>query len=418
MRALTLAVVVACATVASADGERRIAVLASPGDARRERVLVDALRIYTRDLGASVRVAGAAPGPLDAGVIARVAAQAHADGDEIVVWLAVRDGAPVLLALRAATGELRETAVERDEPLRTARTLALKVRALLTTSATTPDWSVPPEAATPAPSATPPAAPSAPAPASPPPSAPAPASPPPSAPSPASPPPSAPAPAAPPVSSVPAPAAPTVSSSAPSAVSAPSPGARAAAAARSPPPAAVTVRRAPPPGGDRVELHAEYGVIVPTSPAWLRHGLMVRVAVPLGRRPLALFADTAFTTAPSMTLDSSTLSARVWPVAVGLALRLRRARWQLSGGPRASLQIIDADAHAADGRVAAMRLYAAGVGLLGDVRWLVWRNVALVASISAEALVPRVQLTAGGAGASDLGWVQLGASAGAVFSVP
>jgi hypothetical protein len=385
VRALVCALVLAAATTANAaDGTGGIAVLASGRDPRREAVLVDALRIYTRDLGRSVRVAGAAPTTLDADAIAAVAAQARADGDEIVVWFGARDGAPVLLALRAPTSELRETAVERDEPLRTARTLALKVRALVTTDAPR-DWSVPPEADAVREAAPPsPTAPSAATPA-------------------AAPPPATPA----------APPADTTTTAAPTTTGAP-----AAPAASAGLRIATVTRPAPRSDGDRIELAAEYGVIVPTDPTWLRHGLFVRVAAPLGRRPLALFADAAFTTAPSTTVDGSRVAARVWPVGLGLALRLRRTRWQLSGGPRASLQIVDVDARAADGRVAAARLYSAGLGLAGDARFRATRNVAVVASLTVEALLPRLQLAAGGAGATDLGWVQLGLSTGLVFSAP
>jgi hypothetical protein len=388
MRALVCAIVIiACASSAIAGGP--IAVLTGGGDPRREAVLVDALRIYTRDLGRTVRIAGAAPSAFDADAIAGVAAQARGDGDEIVVWFGEREREPVLLALVVATGELRETGVERDEPLRTARALALKIRALLTTEAPR-EWSVPPEAravreqaaqASEAPPAPPPAV----------------ANPPPAATNP------------PPVATNPPP---TVANPRP-------PSAQPTAAAPPLAPSTATLNRpVARRRGDRVELHAEYGVVVPTAPTWFRHGLTVRVAVPLGSRPLALFADAAFLTAPTTTVDASSVTTRVWPVAVGVALRRTRPRWQLAGGPRVSLQIVDAAVNAADGRVASARLYSAGVGLVGDVRWLATRNIAVVASLSAEALLPRLQLAAGGNAATDLGWAQLGANAGIVFSAP
>lgn len=169
---------------------------------------------------------------------------------------------------------------------------------------------------------------------------------------------------------------------------------------------------------ERIAIAAEYAVVVPTEPIWLRQGLLVRISAPLPRVPLVLFADAAFTTAPSTTLDDSRVAARIWPVGAGLAVELRRPRWLLVGGPRASLQIIDVDVHAADGRVAATRLYSAGLGLAAVVRFRATRQLGLVGSVFAEALVPRVQLTAGGPSATDLGWVQLGFSAGAVFSAP
>jgi hypothetical protein len=379
MRGLVCAILAVCATPAFA-GAGGIAVLTSDGDARRDAVLVDALRIYTRDLGRAVRTGGPAPAALQTDAIARVVSDARRDGDDVVVWFTERNGEPVLVAVVAASGDLRETTAERDEPLRTARTLALKVRALLTTEAPR-EWSEPPEAR---------------AAREPPPASPAPSS------------------TTPPSASN----APSASTTAPPSA-APPPAVPPSAAPGTPASNAATIRRTRRDDRvSRVELHAEYAVVVPTEPAWFRQGLVVRLAVSLGRRPLALFADAAFMTAPTNTVDASTITARVWPVGVGVALRRQRPRWQLTGGARASLQIVDADARAADGRVASARLYSAGLGLIGDVRWLITRNLGLVASLSAEALLPRLQLAAGGTGATDLGWLQFGATAGVVFSVP
>ncbi len=161
-----------------------------------------------------------------------------------------------------------------------------------------------------------------------------------------------------------------------------------------------------------------YGAIVPTQTAWVRHGLTVRLAVPWGRLPLTAFVDASFTTEPSTLVDGTTIAARVWPLGAGIAVRLKRPRWQLSGGPRLSLQIVDADARAMDGRAGAARRYSAGIGLLGEVAWLFSRHVAAVVSVGAEALVPRLELTGGGPGATDLGWVQFAFSGGLLFSIP
>jgi hypothetical protein len=360
MRSLAVAVVVLWRLTAMASEAANVALLSSGQDARREAVLLDALRIYTRDLGRSVRTAGHAPASLDPDALEAVATSARAAGDEIVVWFGERDGAAVLYALRVATMDLRETAVEPDEPLRTARTLALKVRALLTTRDPR-EWSVPPEAKAVAERQ--------------------------------------------PTPDMPRPT--------------PSPSPSTSTSTSTPATAQPTLRAPPPPKSrDFVELSAEYGVMVPTQPAWFRHGLTVRVAVPWRRWPLAAFVDTAFTTAPSTTVDGNTLGARIWPLAAGVELRLRRPRWQLAGGPRASLQIVDAEVRAADGRVGSNRLYLAGLGLLGEAAWLFSRNVGLLASISAEVLVPRLQLAAGGPSTSDLGWVQFGINLGACFSLP
>src|SRR5213595_3878595 len=87
---------------AQADERRGVLVLTSGHGG--ETVLVDALRIYTRDLGRAVRLGGRAPATLLPEDLAQVASEA---GDaEVVVWFGERN---VLHALRVATLELRET---------------------------------------------------------------------------------------------------------------------------------------------------------------------------------------------------------------------------------------------------------------------------------------------------------------------
>jgi hypothetical protein len=371
MRWLACAAVLALPLGARAEEPRGVVVLVRGHDHGREVVLVEALRIYMRDRGRPVQLGGPAPAgppPFDAAERARLDDEARRAQAEVVVWFGERGGAPVLYALRIPTADLRETPVETDDPLLATRTLALKIRALLSPRADETSWSVP-ENAPGDPGTTPEPASSEPEPEPEPDSEPAPA--------PAPPPPAAP---------VPAPA----------------------------------VRAAPPPPPPRhawLEATAAYGAMVPTSTTWVRHGLTVRLAAPLGRLPLAAFADTAFTTEPSTTVDGGSIAARVWPVGVGLAARWRRAHWQLAGGPRVSLQIVDA--HAERGtRANGLLRYSAGLGALGEVTWLFSRHVGAVASLSVEALVPRLELAAGTSGTTDLGWVQFGLGAGLVVSLP
>jgi hypothetical protein len=165
-----------------------------------------------------------------------------------------------------------------------------------------------------------------------------------------------------------------------------------------------------------VEITALYGVMVPTNADWLRHGLTVRVAMPVWR--MSLFADVAFTTAPTVTVDQSPVGARVWPVAIGAQFKLARPQWTLSGGPRVSLQIIDATARAVNGDVGTARRYSAGLGAIVEGAWNFSRHVAALVSITAEALVPRWEFAAGGNGSTDLGWAQFGFNAGLLISIP
>jgi hypothetical protein len=137
-------------------------------------------------------------------------------------------------------------------------------------------------------------------------------------------------------------------------------------------------------------------------------------------RRWSVFADASFfVVEPSVVVDGTTrIAARIWPVGIGALVRWGRRRWQIAGGPRVSLQIADVDAVSADGRGGSARRYSAGLGGVFEGAWLFSRHVGALASVGAELLVPRLQFSAGGAGASDLGWVQFAFNLGLVFSMP
>src|SRR5206468_2851316 len=88
------------------------------------------------------------------------------------------------------------------------------------------------------------------------------------------------------------------------------------------------------------------------------------------------------------TAPSPSRTARVWPLGAGVQFRLDRPQWRISGGPRLSLQIVDAEARARNGQVGSAQRYSAGLGLIGEAAWKFSRHVAALLSISAEALVP------------------------------
>jgi hypothetical protein len=399
------------AVAAAAESGGGIVVLAgatsrAEGGRAREAVLVDALRIYTRDLGRTVRLGGRAPAALTAEALDRVAGDARLSGADVVVWFGERAGVPLLYALKAASLELRETAVAAGDTLGSARAAALKVRALLAPVADDTQWAVPPEAPTPRPN--PPAV-------TPPPTM---TKPPPATTPIATVPPTTTPTATAPTATAPPTTAPTATAPAPSPV-ATSP-AVATAPAPNVPPAATSVQRRPAPTSRRhpwLEATVAYELIVPTRPDWLRQGLVVRLTVPFGRVPLAAFVDGAFTNAPSVTVDGATIGARIWPVGAGIVARLLRPRWQLAVGPRASLQIVEADAAGAGRATHAQRL-SAGVGLHAEGAWLFSRYVGAVVALGGEALVPRQQLAAGGPHATDLGWAQFMLSAGLLLRIP
>jgi hypothetical protein len=398
-----------------------IGVLVRAGDRARAQALVEALRIYTRDLGRAVHMSGAAPQVASGEALAHIAERAREEGDDVVVWLGERDSAPLLFAFVVARFDLRETRAERDA-LDDARTLALKIRALLAPGAAataTKEWaSVPPTTplpatakanASPAPAtASAPPAPATSAPSAQPPAA---AQPPPAA-APSAP---AAAPSSPPAT---ASSAPVAAPSPPPAGASPAPVAAPAAPA-APRANAAVARSSPPPRASKVELTAAYVLTVPTEPAWLRQGLLVRVTVPWGRLPVAAFLDTAFTTAPSAPVDAATVAARVWPIGAGVALRLVRPRWRLAAGPRVSLQNVQSSAHGPQNQSGAATTYSAGLGLVTEGAWLFSRYVGAVVSISGEGLVPRQQFLAGpGPGVADLGAAQFNFSLGFVVQIP
>jgi hypothetical protein len=369
--ALAAVLVLVCSLLmvgrAGADEPRRVHVL-SAGEKARETVLVDALRIYTRDLGRTVVTGGTAPSAIDPAEIERLAADARRDGDEVVVWFGRER--PVLYALRPdAAAEVRETAVEPGDPLSTARTLALKVRALIAPHVDEAVWAIPPEMAASAKAETPSVEVEEP------------------------PPPPLPPPPPPPTETKPM---------------------------ESKPAAAVTAAPARP-RRTWLELGAGYGFVTSEDARWIRHGFAVRLAVPLSRI-FALSADASFFVVdPSATVGGSTVSARVWPVALALSARIRRPRWQLEGGPRVSLQIIDVTAKE-PGRTDEKQLYSAGLGAFVQAAWLFSRHAALVANFGVEALVPNQHLDVPGAqtgrAQADLGWVQFALNAGFMFSIP
>jgi hypothetical protein len=182
-------------------------------------------------------------------------------------------------------------------------------------------------------------------------------------------------------------------------------------------PTSTGIRAAAAPRRTWLVATAAYGVTVPTTADWLRHGLTVRLAMPWGRWPVAAFVDAAFTTEPSVTIDGRAISARIWPVGAGVALALERPRWHLAGGPRLSLQIVDAEAQAGD-QTGSARRYAAGLGALVEGAWRFSRPVALTGAVTVEALVPRLAFAAGGPDRTDLGWVQFGFWGGLAVFVP
>jgi hypothetical protein len=167
----------------------------------------------------------------------------------------------------------------------------------------------------------------------------------------------------------------------------------------------------------RVELGVAYGLDVPTSTTWLRHGVVVRLGARLGRLPLAVELDGAFTSQPSGGPAGYAVTVRDLPFGLALDYRFERPRYLLAIGPRASLHALLLAASSPDGRTGSSTRWAAGLGAVAHARWQATDYLALDLTLHAEALVPHEQLLVDGMPAADLGVFQFGASAGVVFRV-
>lgn len=363
----------------AAETRGGVVLLHRRGATQREAPLFDALRIYTRDLGLSATMGPDAPATLSSEDLLEVASYARQEGAEVVVWFGGENDRPALFALRVATNDLRATEVTGDDLDGAARTLALKVRTLLTPGVSVEERVWTPVAETPA-TPKPPEAVSPPAPprVAPPPTA-APALPPPGA---------------------------TAPSAAPA--SAPAAGANAVVAA------APSVGRPP----AWLEATAAYQIGGPPDSTWLRQGLSIRLAVPLRRYPVAPFLDVAATNRPSSMTSAGTIEVSDVPIGLGLAARWRRSRLLLDFGPRASLHVLSVSGAATDGRPGAATRYTAGVGgLIGGVYFLTDR-LGIAATFIAEALLPRREFDIDHRLVADLGAADFSGSAGLLFVVP
>lgn len=361
------------ASLSAVAAERSgVLLLERPGYRSEEAALLEALRIYTRDLGRPVRLDGGAPASESAEELARARARGRTAGVEIVLWLAGEGREPALYALRLEPAELRSTPLGAGEIDIEARTLALKVRALLTLTPDAPprpewrDLDVPPPLKTP-------------------------------------------------LDAEPDPA-PAVSESAAATVAAasvtPTVVARDAPAA---PLAVATVVAAPAPRRQvRLELGLAYGFDLPTDPTLLRHGGTLRVGWLPSRWPLAIEADAALTTHPTNDKDAYRVTVSDVPIGLALSWRLPRPPFLFSLGERTSLHIFDGTAEGA-GRQGSQRNYSAGIGVLGQARWAALDYLAVVLTLQAEALVPHWRFMRDTTVAADLGAFQFGASLGLVF---
>lgn len=361
---------------------RRILLLHHAAWRKEEAALLEALRIYTRDLdGAIVSSDASSEATLPAGgrALAAVAEQGQKAAAIAVAWFSDEDGLR-LHTLRVATMDLQITPVRPREDLDVAaQTLALKLRAFLTQEAAPASAPQLPE-------------------------------------------------------SGPANRQPRGADDLPSASAAAqvkegdakkgtstlselatplppqaSPGERLTG---SPVRAAIKAQR---------PLHLEvgfgYGIDVPLDPQWLRHLLVLRTALVFSKLPLSIELDGAAATRPTVAAAPYQVSIGDSPIGLALSVRLLRPRFLLSLGPRASLHIVQAAVQGESAPGGEVFRFSAGLGAVAQARLRLLRFLSLNLAVIAEGTVPRQRFTVGGSVAADLGAFRFGSSLGVLFEV-
>lgn len=404
---LLVIVVLLLSTIAEA-APQRILLLSQPAWSTQEAALVESLRIYTRDLSCSIVVSAAPRTSL--GVLApqQIVAQGVGAKASVVAWFADAAGLQ-LFSLRVATGDIQATLLDpSSDPSSAAPSLALKLRALLTSEPTrsqelatevadsqpgserTIEQAVQPQQQVPAAPQTSSTA---------------------TAPS----------------SDSHQEAARTVSTATESKAQ--------SAAATLPAKAEVTSVKSPAPvvltsaatasgqsmhraRSAQLELGLGYALNLPTESAWLRHGLELRAGlVWLTRIPLALELDGILYSQVVADIPPYQLSITDIPLTLAISARLIRPRFMLSAGIRTSLHILLEEALLGDSLVDKSRRVSAGLGVIGQARLQLLRFLSLNLAIHGEVTVPRQRFSAGDQQLADLGLVRFGASVGAVLLV-
>jgi len=349
--------------------EATVLILDSRAFAADERRLVESLRIYTRDIGSRLIIAGEAPTVIENDTLAALSRQAQNEGADVVAWTSRRsDGIIVYYVLGVRDLDLRETNIADLGGERAAETVALKVRTILTR----PSTGAPREpgmAGAARPAAAPPPAPDAKA---------------------------------------------GVSASSPAAGLAP----RAPAGTAVPGAAVVAAAPRERPPWWRASFGAAYSAMFPVDGVWYRQGLTLTAEARLGRRPLYAYVDGTFTDRVTLAGDDFSVVLRDLPFGAGLLWRWRMDRVSLAAGPRAALHVLDARSNLSDGSGGRARQLSGAAGGLAMIEISWQRRLRLYGSVSGEALLPAREFTVQGASAIHSGVVQVGISLGAALLLP
>lgn len=176
-----------------------------------------------------------------------------------------------------------------------------------------------------------------------------------------------------------------------------------------------------PPAKPQRPIHLEvgfgYGLDVPVETRWLRHQLVLRTALVLSRFPISVELDGAVATQPSVDFSPYQVTIADSPIGLALSIRLVRPRFVLAVGPRASLHIIQAELGGADASSGPFWRFSAGLGATAHGRLRLLRFLSLQLSVLAEGNIPRQKFTVGGVAAADLGSARFGSSLGVLFEI-
>ncbi|MES1157738.1 MAG: hypothetical protein ABUL67_01440 [Haliangium ochraceum] len=390
-------------------GDPTIMVFHSTLAGADEDRLVEALRIYTRDLPCRIVIGSMAPLSLDRPAIDVIAQQAAKEGATIALWVGRRrDGRRVYDVLSLADLDVRETELGQRGPQHAAQEVALKVRTLLTRRPVLPEAPETAEARPETRDVTPRRA------------------------------------GEPAANRQPAVAEPREGESGAEKTQPPGPEAHVLARASAANPAAtkrVTPEGQPTaPGSDSgadpaeliavgpspaaagaggLDLGAAYGVAAPLRAGWFRHGLTLTARIRLRDHPYALSADGTIAPAVDTSARGFNTAFRDVPLGVSVQREWVTRRVGVAVGPRLGLHVFDATTQSSgDGRAGSSRLVSASIGAAGRLAVPVTGWFRIVLGLTLEALLPARNFTVSGQSAIDTGPVLIEAGAGISLAIP
>jgi hypothetical protein len=403
--------------VAAAEArEATVLMLAGNGLSAADRRLIEALRIYTSDVGCRLVLSAETPPDADSGSLSRIERLARTENADIVVWTSRRSGGGLAFYLLTVSDrDVRATDIAALGTNRAADSVALKIRSLLSSSASPSSSAAPPPLAAPASSA-----------ASAPPAALAPAAGAGGAGA------RAPAPVgarssgagpandARPRQSEPAePAGPDT----PSAPAAPPEATTAGPDRPRPVEAAISTTRVP--GGEPsvpetpwVTLRVGYDVAAPIDETWVSQGLMLSAEARLGATELVAHLDGVLTRTSAVNGGEVTGHIRDTPFGLAIARRWSGPRLSLAVGPRAGLHVIDVGAAAGTDVSGGSRQFSGGLGLWSSVDLTLVGPFSLWLGASAEVLLPGRRFTLAGTAVAHTSPALLAAAAGLQIAIP